>query len=201
MIKKSVKYTLIAALLFGFGQAMAESPASGSEDPKAAARVKALSKVDAKERIVYPASNGQPKASVTVFTDMDCSYCRKQHQEIAKANDLGIEVRILSYPRRGEGSDSYNKMVTVWCAKTTEERKKLMEAAMDGNEIELKTCDHRINDHRTLGRQLGISGTPTLVFEDGVVWGGYLPAEKLAREAIKHKSKSLGDSKHARASR
>lgn len=201
MFKKSVQYTLITALLFASGQAMAESPASGSEDPKAPARVKALSKIDTKEMIIYPASNGQPKAYVTVFTDMDCSYCRKQHQEVAKANALGIELRFLSYPRRGEGSDSYKKMVTVWCAKTPEERKKLMETAMDGNEIELKTCDHPINDHRILGRQLGISGTPTLVFEDGVVWGGYLPAEKLAREAIKHKSKSLGDSKHARVSR
>lgn len=201
MFKQSVQYTLIVALLFGCGQAMAESPASGSEDPKSLARVKALSKVDTKEMIVYPASNGTPKAHVTIFTDLDCSYCRKQHQEINKANALGIEVRILSYPRRGEGSDSYNKMVTVWCAPTVEERKKLMETAMDGNEIPIKTCDHRIDDHRNLGRQLGISGTPTLVFADGTVWGGYLPAEKLVREAIKHKSKSLGDSKHARSSR
>jgi thiol:disulfide interchange protein DsbC len=196
MFKKCIKYTLVVALLFAFGPAMADS-----EEQKAAARVKALSKIDAKEMIVYPASNGQPKAHVTVFTDMDCSYCRKQHQEIAKANALGIEVRCLSYPRRGEGSDSYKKMVTVWCAPTPEERKKLMESAMEGNELTIKTCDHPINDHRNLGRQLGVSGTPTLVFADGTVWGGYLPAEKLAREAIKHKSKSGEESNNARSSR
>jgi len=199
MFKKYFKYTLAAALLFAVGQTMAAT--SSDEAAKSAARVTALSKVDSKEMIIYPAANGKPKAYVMVFTDMDCTYCRKLHHEIPKANDLGIEVRYIAYPRHGEDSDTYKKMVTVWCSTKPNERKDLMERAMEGEELTIKTCEHRIDDHRTLGRQLGLSGTPTIVFADGTVWGGYLPAEKLAREAIKHGAKISGDSKNARSSR
>lgn len=195
-VKKCVN-TLIVSVLMGVVSCFGGSVFAVADDPSA--RVAALSKVDVKEMIIYPAKNAKaPKAFITVFTDMDCTYCRKFHAEIAKANDLGIEIRYMAYPRHGTGSETYDKMVTVWCSANPKERKDLMERAMQGEKITLKTCDHKVDDHRSLGRQLGISGTPTIVFEDGTVWSGYMPANQLAKEAIKHKS---GDGKDARSSR
>ena len=37
------------------------------------------------------------KHSITVFTDIDCGYCRKLHREISAYNDLGIEVRYMFF--------------------------------------------------------------------------------------------------------
>lgn len=194
---KRVRDTLVV-LLFVAGQSVASS-----ETDKASDRAAALSKVSASEMIIYPAKNPKsPKAFVTIFTDMDCTYCKKLHHEIPKANELGIEVRYMAYPRHGKGSETYDKMVTVWCSSDPKERKNLMEESMNGKAITIKTCDHKVDDHRNLGRQFELSGTPTIVFENGVVWSGYMPADELARKAIKHKATGTGGaSKDARSSR
>lgn len=203
MLKKLVGCTLAGVFFFTVGQSIAAESIFSSESEKAAARVVALSKINIGDVIAYPAKNLKvPKAVVTIFTDMDCTYCRKLHHEIPKVTELGIEVRYVAYPRHGKGSDTYNKMVTVWCSVNPNERKKMMEQAMEGEALAPKTCEHRVDDHRLLGRQLGLSGTPTLVFADGTVWSGYVPAERLAREAIKHGSRaSGGDSKNAYSTR
>ena len=75
-------------------------------------------KVDAvpeSKRIVF--APAKPKYKVTVFTDLDCGYCRKLHSQIAEYNKLGIEVDYLFFPRSGINSPSYDKAVSVWCAK------------------------------------------------------------------------------------
>lgn len=124
-----------------------------------------------------------PKAVVTVFTDLDCGYCRKLHGEIPQLMELGIELRYLAFPRHGIGSASYRKMGSVWCSKN---RQSAMSKAMYGEAIPHQDCAHSLTAQYNLARELGISGTPTLIFADGTLWGGYLSAEKLAKEAIKH---------------
>jgi len=74
-------------------------------------------------------------------------------------------------------------METIWCAAN---RKEMMERAMGGEAIPIKTCNHTIDDYKALGRSLGVLGTPTVIFADGTLLGGYLPAEQLAQEAINH---------------
>ena len=56
------------------------------------------------------------KHQVTIFTDVDCGYCRKFHNEIKDFNDLGITVNYVAFPRSGPESVSYNKIVTAWCS-------------------------------------------------------------------------------------
>lgn len=134
------------------------------------------------DMIVYRPQKA-PKAVVTVFTDLDCGYCRKLHAEIPRLLELGIEFRYLAYPRHGVGSASYRKMGSVWCSKN---RQSAMTKAMHGESIPNNNCAHSLAAQFALAQQLGISGTPTLIFADGTIWGGYLSAEKLAKEAIKH---------------
>src|SRR5262249_8066606 len=71
--------------------------------------------VPASKRIVF--GPAKPKYKITVFTDLDCGYCRKLHSQIAEYNKLGIEVDYLFFPRSGLNSPSYDKAVSVWCAK------------------------------------------------------------------------------------
>ena len=69
------------------------------------------------EMIVFgPRPPAEVKHTVTVFTDVDCGYCAKLHREMAGYNELGIEVRYMAFPRAGVGSNSYRKIVSVWCA-------------------------------------------------------------------------------------
>ncbi len=151
-----------------------------TEEVRRNARVISLNR-HIKEAIVY--RGGEVKSIVTVFTDPDCGYCRKLHEEIPKLLDLGIEVRYLAYPRQGMGSSTYTKMESVWCSNN---RKEAMDHIMSGDEIKTIHCKNTIPDQMALGQKIGINGTPTLIFADGTLYGGYLSAAALAREALKH---------------
>lgn len=157
-----------------------------TEAARREARVSVLRRLNASEMVIYRPK--KVKAVVTVFTDADCSYCRKLHAEIPGLMDRGIELRYLAYPRHGKGSETYAKMESVWCSN---DPKSIMTEMMEGKHIQPITCRNTIPEQLILGEKLGISGTPTLVFADGSVWAGYLTAEKLAKEAIKHSHNTL----------
>lgn len=119
----------------------------------------------------------QTKATITVFTDVDCQYCRKLHSEIKQINDLGIRVRYMAYPRGGEQSTAFPKMISVWCS---DNRARALGQAKHGQNIPTRQCDNHVLEHFNLGNRIGISGTPALVLEDGLVVPGYMGAEQLA---------------------
>lgn len=117
------------------------------------------------------------KATITVFTDVDCAYCRKLHGDLDAILALGIQVRYVAYPRGGEASTAYPKMISVWCA---EDRKRSLTQAKNGQNIPSRECDNPILRHYNLGNRIGISGTPALVLQDGTVIPGYLEPAQLA---------------------
>ena len=115
---------------------------------------------------------------ITVFTDVDCTYCRKLHNEISAYLDEGIAIRYVLYPRNGPASKTWKTSQDVWCAT---DRGEALTAAKQGQEFETQQCDATIVDeHYALGRSIGLSGTPAIVFEDGTLVGGYLPPAQLA---------------------
>lgn len=128
-----------------------------------------------------------PKHTVTVFTDIDCAYCRKLHNSIDEYNKLGIKIRYMAYPRAGIGSESYNKAVSTWCA---DDRKKALTRAKNDLPIESKTCDNPVAEEYQLGNMIGISGTPALVLESGRVIPGYVPPKQLAAILDDHMQQS-----------
>ncbi len=117
------------------------------------------------------------KASITVFTDVDCTYCRALHRDMETLLDKGIQVRYLAYPRGGIASDAYDKMISVWCS---DDRKRSLSQAKNGQNLPEGDCETPILEHYELGNQLGIRGTPALVFPDGRLVPGYVEAERLA---------------------
>jgi thiol:disulfide interchange protein DsbC len=147
-----------------------------TEKNRSDARLKTMAKVDESEMIIYKAK-GEEKHTVTVFTDIDCGYCRKLHQGMAEMNDLGITVRYLAYPRAGVGSSAYDKAEGVWCAK---DRHKAMDKAKSGATPPKANCETPVKAHLALGATVGVTGTPALVLDDGTLMPGYLPPQKLA---------------------
>ncbi len=115
--------------------------------------------------------------TVTVFTDIDCGYCRKLHAEIKQYNDLGIRVRYLMFPRAGIGSPSYQKAVNVFCA---EDRNKALTRAKKGDTLEDRQCDNPVAQEYSLGQALGVTGTPAIFLETGELIPGYVPAARMA---------------------
>ncbi|MFO7603163.1 MAG: DsbC family protein [Gammaproteobacteria bacterium] len=118
----------------------------------------------------------ETKYTISVFTDIDCGYCRKLHNEMAKYNALGIKVRYLAYPRSGPGTDSFKKAENVWCAK---DRKQAMTDAKNGKSVDAKACDNPVTAHFMAGTKAGVTGTPAIFLENGQMLPGYFPAERL----------------------
>ena len=109
------------------------------------------------------------KATITVFTDIDCGYCRKLHQDVPELNRLGVAVRYLAFPRAGIGSDSYDKAVSVWCA---DDQQKALTKAKAGKDIEMKTCVNPVAEQYGLVDAFGVTGTPAIFYEDGTLQAG-----------------------------
>ncbi|MFK4750936.1 DsbC family protein [Oceanobacter antarcticus] len=109
-------------------------------------RAESLAAVVDSDTVLFPAK-GEQKALINVFTDIDCGYCQKLHQEIPRINELGITVRYLAYPRSGiqdpqtgRPTQSFQKINYVWCQ---DDRKTAMS--------EMKNTQRELN---SLSRQL-----------------------------------------------
>tara|TARA_Y100000768_G_scaffold141362_1_gene105332 strand:- start:3535 stop:4248 length:714 start_codon:yes stop_codon:yes gene_type:complete len=115
--------------------------------------------------------------SVTVFTDVDCGYCRKLHKEIKDYNKKGISIHYAAFPRSGIGTESFTKMVTAWCS---EDPKQSITNLKNGDNLKLNFCDSQpVAKHYAIGQKLGISGTPAIISEDGELYPGYFSPKDL----------------------
>jgi thiol:disulfide interchange protein DsbC len=139
-----------------------------------ALRRKLLSTVPVAERIVFAPPNA--KYTVSVFTDVECGYCRKFHSEIGEYNRQGIAVQYLAFPRMGLGSEDFRKMVSVWCS---DDRRKALTEAKNDRPPTPRNCKNPVTMEYDIGRRVGLTGTPMILAADGTELGGYLPPDKL----------------------
>ena len=147
-----------------------------TETKRNSSRATKLADISEEEKIVF--SPAHTKASITVFTDVDCGYCRKLHSEMAGYLEKGIEIKYLAFPRAGLGSQSYKKIVSAWCAS---DRQLAMTKLKSGKHIETKNCENPVASHYQLGNEIGVRGTPAIVLESGELLPGYYPPEKLSQ--------------------
>jgi thiol:disulfide interchange protein DsbC len=140
-------------------------------------RQELLGQLDESSLIVF-SPKGEVKHRLLVFTDIDCGYCRRLHSEIEQLQENGVEVSYAAFPRAGVGSESYNKYVSVYCAK---DQNAMMTQAKQGETPEVATCDNPVAEQYQMGQKLGITGTPTLIFEDGEMQPGYAPWKELLK--------------------
>jgi thiol:disulfide interchange protein DsbC len=141
-------------------------------------RVKLLSAVPESQMVVFGPKDA--KYTVSVFTDIDCSYCRKLHSQIADYNRLGVKVRYLFFPRGGPNTESWDKAEEVWCSNN---RAAAMTRAKRGEEITgPKHCANSpVARQYELGQEVGVRGTPAILLENGEMLPGYLPPQSLVK--------------------
>lgn len=153
-----------------------------TEKAQESKRVALLKGIDRRSTIIFPA-RGKPKAVLTIFTDTDCGYCRKLHQELPAMSRLGIEVRYLAYPRDlprgGEKAGTAARMAQIWCSAN---REQAMTLAKQGQAIPAarKGCKAPIREQFQLGQRMGVVGTPAIFTDKGVQLGGYISASQAA---------------------
>ena len=158
----------------------AKSSSNLTEETRAKARVAMLKSVDPASMIVFKPAAGKPvKHTVTIFTDVDCGYCRQFHREIDKVTALGIEVHYLFYPRTGPNTESWAKAEGVWCS--PDHNVALTKAKLGGEVHTAKGAKTPVEEHYTLGQRIGVRGTPAVFTETGELVGGYLPPNTLAK--------------------
>lgn len=165
-----------------FGDILSLDPKEGyvnlTEERRMGTRMDAIKALNPKDMISYNAKNS--KHDIYVFTDPDCGYCRKFHNERADLLKAGISIHYLAMPRTPPGSPSYNKSVAIWCA--PDRQKALTDAKKDAFKDESKTCsagEKIVATDVKLAREFGAQGTPTIVLDTGEVVPGYVPAEKI----------------------
>lgn len=146
-----------------------------TEAKRARSRVATLAPIDA-ENILTFSGGKDAKHSITVFTDIDCGYCRRMHQSIKEYTSRGIDVKYVFYPRSGKNSPSYYKAISVWCA---DDRNVAMTKAMSGQLVENRTCTNPVDQHMDVAEVLGVTGTPTIFLENGKRLPGFVKAPQL----------------------
>ncbi len=154
---------------------LSEKAREEAEQAFASVRFEKMQVLKQEDLIVFPAE-GETKAVVTVFTDIDCGYCRKLHSEIEGYNKAGIEVRYAAFPRAGVGSNSYNKYVNTWCAS---DKLVAMTDAKKLKPVPAAECENPVAQQYQLGQEIGVKGTPAIVTGDGTLIPGYLPPDRL----------------------
>jgi thiol:disulfide interchange protein DsbC len=140
------------------------------------ARLALISAVPESEMVIFSPKN--PLYTITVFTDVDCQYCRKLHSDMPELNKLGVRVRYVFYPRTGPNTESWRKAEVVWCST---DRNDALTRAKAGAELDMnKSCGPTpVAREYALGQSIGVRGTPAIVTESGDFINGYMPPREL----------------------
>ncbi|MDR9452546.1 MAG: DsbC family protein [Wenzhouxiangella sp.] len=139
-----------------------------------AIRQERIADIDPDQFITFGPDN--PTHRLMVFTDPDCGYCRRLHEQIDSYVAEGIEINYMGFPRAGENSATFDKLVSVWCAA---DQHQAMTTAKAGGELPARDCDHPVSEHYQLGQDMGVTGTPALMGFDGSLIPGFVPADEL----------------------
>jgi thiol:disulfide interchange protein DsbC len=152
-----------------------DTNANISENRRRGIRARMIDTVPESEMLVF--SPKDPKYTITVFTDIDCGYCRRLHSQIAEYNRLGIRVRYMFFPRSGPDTESWHKAEAVWCSSN---RNEALTRAKKGEDLKAPNCPAEIvkRDYE-LGNKLNVTGTPAIFLASGEMLPGYAPPNEL----------------------
>ena len=146
-----------------------------TDNERKIARIEFLNELDSSSMIIF--SPIEYQHSVTIFTDIDCGYCRKFHQQIDAVMNEGIQVRYIFFPRSGPDTESWYKAQKVWC---NANQLQAITLAKQGKSLNSQKCSNDpVQQHYDMGRMFNVQGTPTMVTDAGEIIVGYLSAADL----------------------
>ena len=143
-----------------------------TEEAKSGMRMASIDSLGEDQMLIYTPK--KIEHTVTIITDINCPYCRRLHDEMDEYMKLGVRVRYIFMPLKGQ--DDFDKTVSVWCS---EDRNLSLDIVKSGGSVESKKCDNPIKQHLALSRKMGVRGTPAIIMEDGTMLPGYVPISKL----------------------
>jgi len=122
---------------------------------------------------------GNGTRKLAVFSDADCPFCARLEQTLKDVDDVTIYTFL--YPIDQLHPDAARKSKVIWCApdKVKAWDEFFVNGALPANAGE---CDNPIAATAALGQKLKVTATPTLVFADGSIIPGALPAQGLEAE-------------------
>lgn len=159
-----------------------------TEGAKSNIRKEIMADIDKSRQITFTPED--PDYELTVFTDIDCGYCRKLHDQVAEYNEVGIAIHYMAFPRAGIGSRSYEKAVSVWCAEDPQEA---MTQAKAGEDLAPVQCDNPVAEQYQLGQAMGVSGTPALLTSDGQLIPGYVQPAQLRQRLDRMNAQAVAE--------
>jgi thiol:disulfide interchange protein DsbC len=133
---------------------------------------------------------GDGKRQVAIFTDPNCPYCKQLEKELA--NITNVTIYTLLYPVLN-GSMELSKK--IWCSKN--QIKAWDDFMLKGIVPTGKDCETPLEALVQSGRENKVSGTPTLIFADGSIVGGMIPAATI-EEKLNGASDTTGSGKNTK---
>lgn len=125
---------------------------------------------------------GDGMRRVAIFTDPNCPYCKQLEKELL--NVTNVTIYTLLYPVL-KGSMELSKK--IWCSDN--KIKAWDDFMLKGVAPTSKDCETPLDVLVKSGQENKVSGTPTLIFADGSVVGGMIPAAAI-EEKLESASKS-----------
>lgn len=194
-------YEIQAGMNFGYVSADGEYLIEGdlirlstgeaiTEKNRKVVRLDAVKKIGVENMIVFAPPADQIKHTITVFTDLDCGYCRMLHSQIAEYNAKGIAIQYAFFPRTGPNTKAFFEAENVWCS--ADRKAALTQAKLGGTVPEAPKCKNPVLDQYNIGAAIGVRGTPSLVLEDGEMIPGYQPPDQLAQVLDGKAAKTAG---------
>lgn len=193
-------YEIQAGMNFGYVSADGEYLIEGdlvrlstgeaiTEKARKVVRLDAIRKIGVDNMIVFAPPADQIKHTITVFTDLDCGYCRMLHSQVAEYNAKGIAIQYAFFPRTGPNTESFFKAESVWCSA---DRKAALTQAKAGGAVPEAKCKNPVLDQYNIGSAIGVRGTPSIILEDGEMIPGYQPPDQLAQVLDGKAAKTAG---------
>lgn len=145
-------------------------------------KINSLSKINFKDLPFNQSitiTKGAGGREFAIFTDIDCPYCKKLEQEIAKLDNVKVHVFMFPLAMHPE---ALSKSVAIWCSKDKAQAYQayMLNGVQPAPALSCaSTGESIIKSNIRFGSENGMSGTPALIGKNGVVMPGYLPADRL----------------------
>ena len=140
-----------------------------TENTKMRQRLSIIESIQEKNLVIYKPN--KTDYVLTIFTDTSCPYCQKLHDELPDLLENNIEVRYVIFSRNGSDVETYQQLLSAWCAN---DRLNAIEELFQGELLdESDGCDNPLNKNFEYASMLSVEGTPTIFLEDGRIIPGY----------------------------
>ncbi len=129
--------------------------------------------------LAFKRVKGNGERKLAIFSDADCPYCAKLEAELKNIDNVTIYTFL--YPIDQLHPDAARKSRIIWCS--ADRAQAWTEFFASGKLPDNQgDCDNPVVATSALGSKLRVSATPTLVFADGSIVPGALPASQLEAE-------------------